>query len=142
MSNSFYWLLLLAILIFVEIITVRLTTIWFAAGALVSFIISLFLDNLILEVILFLLVSLLLLYLTKPLLLRYMNPNYRRNNCEEIIGKEAVVLTTIDNMNQTGKVNVDGQEWPAKSYEGNVIEEGSEVKIQGMSGTKLLVRRL
>ena len=42
------WLILLAILLIVEMATLGLTTIWFAGGALVAFIVSLFYDNLLL----------------------------------------------------------------------------------------------
>jgi membrane protein implicated in regulation of membrane protease activity len=142
MTNSIYWLLILAVLIFIEIITLGLTTIWFAVGALVAFIISLFFDNLILEIILFLMVSLSLLYFTRPLVLRYIHPKNGKMNYEGVIGKDAVVLITIDNISRTGKVNVEGQEWSARSYEGSVIEEGSAVKIQGISGAKLVVSKL
>lgn len=141
MTNSIYWLLILAILIFIEIITLGLTTIWFAAGALVAFIISLFFDNLILEVILFLIISLALLYFTRPLVLRHIHPKHAKINYEGVIGKDAMVLITIDNMSQTGKVNVEGQEWSARSFEGSIIEKGAAVKIQGITGAKLVVSK-
>lgn len=66
MANSIAWLILLAFLIFVEMITLGLTTIWFAGGALVAFIVSLFYDNLLVEIILFLVISLVLLFFTRP----------------------------------------------------------------------------
>jgi membrane protein implicated in regulation of membrane protease activity len=139
MMNPIYWLIVLAILIFIEIITLGLTTIWFAGGALVAFVVSLFYDNLLVEIILFLVVSLLLLYFTRPVIIKYFNPKRTKTNYEGVIGKDALVLTTIDNFNATGQVSVDGQEWSAKSLDGNVIEKGSKVKIQGITGVKLLV---
>jgi membrane protein implicated in regulation of membrane protease activity len=137
--NSVYWLIVLAILIFIEIITLGLTTIWFAGGALVAFIVSLFYDNLLLEVILFLIVSMALLYFTRPLVIKYFNPKRVKTNYEGVIGKDALVLNTIDNMNATGQVIVDGQEWTARSLEGKIIEKGTKVKVQGISGVKLIV---
>lgn len=38
--NSIYWLLLIIVLLVIEIITLGLTTIWFAGGALVAFILD------------------------------------------------------------------------------------------------------
>ena len=64
--NSIAWLILLILLIFVEFITLGLTTIWFA-GSLVAFIVSLFYDNLLVEIILFLVISLVLLFFTRPI---------------------------------------------------------------------------
>jgi membrane protein implicated in regulation of membrane protease activity len=139
MTNSILWLLILAILIFIEIITLGLTTIWFAGGALVAFIISLFIDNLLLELILFLVVSMVLLYFTRPLVLKYFNPKRTKTNYEGVIGKVALVITTIDNMNAVGQVIVDGQEWSAKAMEDVVIEKGHKVKVHGITGVKLIV---
>jgi membrane protein implicated in regulation of membrane protease activity len=116
-----------------------LTTIWFAGGALVAFIVSLFVDNIILEIILFLLVSFALLYFTRPLVIKHFNPKRTKTNYQGVIGKEAMVTITIDNMNATGQVIVDGQEWSARSLDGNVIEKGTKVKVEGISGVKLIV---
>ncbi len=140
--NSIYWLIVLAILIFIEIITLGLTTIWFAGGALVAFILSLFYDNLLLEVILFLVVSIALLYFTRPLVMKYFNPKRVKTNYEGVIGKEALVTIAIDNMNAVGQVIVDGQEWTARSLEGNIIDKSTKVKVQGISGVKLIVTKI
>ena len=139
MTNSILWLIILAVLIFVEIITLGLTTIWFAGGALVAFIVSLFYDSLLLEVILFLVVSVVLLYFTRPFVMRYFNPKRTKTNYEGVIGKIAMVTATIDNMNAVGQVVVDGQEWSAKALEEVIIEKGSKVKIHGITGVKLIV---
>lgn len=137
--NSIYWLVILAILIFIEIITLGLTTIWFAGGSLVAFIVSLFYDNLLVEIIVFLLVSLALLYFTRPVVIKYFNPKRVKTNYEGIIGKEAIVITPIDNLNSVGQVRVDGQEWSARSLDGSYIEKDVKVKVQGISGVKLIV---
>lgn len=139
MTNSILWLIILAILILIEILTLGLTTIWFAGGALIAFIVSLFYDNLLVEVILFLIMSMVLLYFTRPLVLKYFNPKRTKTNYEGVIGKEAMVTITIDNMNAVGQVIVDGQEWSAKSLDGNVIGQGTRVKIHGIAGVKLIV---
>lgn len=139
MMNSVYWLIILAVLIFIEILTLGLTTIWFAGGALAAFIASLFFDNLLVEVILFLVVSLTLLYFTRPLVLKHFNPKGPQTNYEGVIGKDAYVIIKIDNMNAVGQVTVDGQEWSARSLEGNIIEIGTKVKIKGIAGVKLIV---
>jgi membrane protein implicated in regulation of membrane protease activity len=139
--NSIAWLVLLAILILIEIITLGLTTIWFAGGALVAFIVSLFVDNLLLEMILFLTVSLILLYFTRPFIIKYFNPGRVKTNYMGVIGKEAVVTVTIDNINAAGQVMVDGQEWSARSVNGEMIEKGATVIVKSISGVKLMVSK-
>jgi Membrane protein implicated in regulation of membrane protease activity len=139
--NSIYWIIILAVLIFIEILTLKITTIWFAGGALTAFIVSLYLDNLILEIILFLAVSISLLYFTRPLVMEHFHPRTNNSLKEGVVGREAIVTSTIDNMNTSGQVDVDGQEWSAWSLEGIVLEKGTKVIVQGMSGKKLIVRK-
>ena len=141
MTNSMAWLILLALLLVIEIITLGLTTIWFAGGALVAFIVSLFYDNLILEVILFFVISLLLLYFTRPFVIKYLNPKRIKTNYEGVIGKEALVTILIDNINASGQVVVDGQEWTARSADDNIIEKGIKVEVLKISGVKLIVQQ-
>lgn len=140
MTNSMAWLIILAILLLIEIITLGLTTIWFAGGTLVAFIVSLFYDNLLLEIILFMVVSLLLLYFTRPYVIKYFNPKRVKTNYEGLVGKEALVTTAIDNIQAQGQVIVDGQEWSARSSDGSCIEVGVRVIIQDISGVKLIVK--
>lgn len=139
MTNTIAWLILLAVLIFIEFMTLGLTTIWFAGGALAAFVVSLFLDNLILELVIFVVVSLLLLYFTRPIVIKYFNPKRVKTNYEELIGKEAVVITSIDNLKASGLVKVNGQEWSARSADGTLIEKDTRVVVNGISGVKLIV---
>lgn len=139
MANSIAWLILLAFLIFIEIITLGLTTIWFAGGALVAFIVSLFYDNLLLEIILFVVVSLVLLLFTRPIVKKYFNSTRTKTNYEAVIGKEALVTGTIDNINNTGWAVVNGLEWSARSVNGQIIEKGTKVIVESVSGVKLMV---
>ena len=53
-----------------------------------------------------------------------------------------MVIVTIDNMNATGQAVVDGQEWSARSADGSIIEKGTKVKVQSISGVKLIVTKI
>lgn len=137
--NSIFWLIILALLILIEIITLGITTIWFAGGALTAFIVSLFYDNLILEIILFAAVSIALLYFTRPVVMKYYSNKSQKSDYEGVIGREAIVIATVDNMNTDGQVDVEGQVWSARSLDGNIFEEGTKVTVKGISGAKLIV---
>jgi len=137
--NSIYWIIILAILIFIEILTLGITTIWFAGGAVAAFILSLYYDNLILEIIVFLAVSLALLYFTRPVVMKQLNSTRTSTEYEGVIGKIAVVIIEVDNMNGVGQVNVDGQEWSARSLDGSILKKDTTVRIQGITGTKVIV---
>ena len=59
MTNTMVWLAAMIVLIIIEIVTVGLTTIWFAIGALFAIIVSMLDGGIILQMTVFLLVSLL-----------------------------------------------------------------------------------
>ena len=64
------WLVILAVLVVIEIITLGLTTIWFAGGALAALVVSLLGGPVWLQILLFLAVSVVLLVFTRPLAVR------------------------------------------------------------------------
>ena len=61
-----FWLAATVVFVLVELKTVGLTSIWFAAGSFVAFIIALLGGNVVVQGIAFILVSVVLLALTKP----------------------------------------------------------------------------
>ncbi len=141
MTTSIYWLIFLAVFLLIEILTLGLTTIWFAGGALIAFILSLFIDNLWIEITVFFVISFLLLLFTRPLVLKYFNPRREKTNYESLIGKFALVTDTINNLGSMGSVKINGQEWSARSLNEETIEKGSYVKIHRISGVKLIVSK-
>ncbi len=138
--NSTYWLITLAVLLVIEIITLGLTTIWFAGGALVAFLLSLVSDSFILELVVFLVVSLVLLFFTRPIAQKYFNKQRVKTNYESLIGRDGKVIERIDNFNNTGQVVVGGLEWTARALDSQeIIETGERVIIREVSGVKLIV---
>lgn len=136
---SIIWLILLAVLLVVEIITLGLTTIWFAGGALVAFLVSIVGGPLWLQILLFIAVSVVLLIFTRPLAVKYMNRNVNKTNVDSLPGEKAVVTKTIDNLRGTGQAVVNGLEWSAKSRDETIIDEGAIVRIVAVEGVKLVV---
>lgn len=137
--DSIYWLVALTILLIIEIITLGLTSIWFAGGALAAFLLSLFTDNLILEVGVFVAVSLVLLYFTRPIAMKYFNNKREKTNYEALEGSSGKVLEKIDNFNSTGVVLLNGLEWTARSSDDSIIPAGKKVIVKEVSGVKLIV---
>ena len=100
------WLIVLAVFLVIEAITVGLTTIWFAGGALVAAIASGAGAGILVQWILFLVISLVLLIFTRPLAVRYMNKGVPKTNVNSLIGEKAVVIQKINKLEQTGKVRI------------------------------------
>lgn len=138
--QAMYWLIAAAVFIALEILTMGLTTIWFAGGALVAAIAAFLHTPLPIQIAAFVIVSLALLLITRPLATRYINEKAVKTNVDSLIGQNCLVTQAIDNLRATGQVTVKGQTWSAKSWKEDVIiPENSIVKIEKVSGVKLIV---
>lgn len=136
------WLVVLALCLVIEVITLDLVTIWFAGGALVTFFVAMFTNNLVIQLVIFLVVSLLLLFFTRPVAVRYYNSKRTKTNAEGLVGEQCKVTEKIDNFNETGTVLLNGLEWTARSENGNLIAEGARVKVCSIDGVKLIVEEV
>lgn len=136
---SIIWLVVLAILLVIEFLTLGLTTVWFAGGALVAFLISLAGGPLWLQLLLFIAVSVVLLLFTRPLAMKYLNKDVQKTNVDSIPGQKGIVTATIDNLKAEGQVTIQGMEWTARAKNGNTIEKGKVVRVTAVEGVKLIV---
>lgn len=135
------WLIVLILAIVVELISLGLTSIWFAGGALVAVLATVLHANIVVQVALFLVVSLLLLYFTRPVAVKYFNKDRVKTNVESLIGRQAIVVGEIDNLQGIGVVTVGGQEWSARNQnEEEILPVGTVVEVVSINGVKLIVR--
>ena len=138
--DAMVWLPVMIILIVLEIITVGLTTIWFAGGALVAMFVSALGGGTILQIAVFLVVSFVLVIFTRPWAMKYIKTNHVKTNYEGIIGKVVRITQDVDNLNGTGCAVVNGQEWTVRATEDEKkIAAGTLVKVVNISGVKLIV---
>ena len=133
------WLVLMILFLFAEGATAAITTIWFAAGALVAMISALLGAELWLQVTLFVVVSVGLILALRPLLKKYITPKKARTNVDSVIGSQGVVLERIDNIAGAGRVKLGGMEWSARSMGGEILEAGTVVKVEKIEGVKAFV---
>lgn len=140
--ETLFWLILFVTLLIIEILTMGLTTIWFAGGAIIAYVLAFVGFDLPVQIIAFLLVSILLLVLTRPIAMKFFNQQRQRTNAESLIGQKAVVREDIDTLRGVGRVEVNGMEWSAKTDEPeDTIKAGTIVVIEGIQGVKLIVRK-
>ena len=134
------WLVALVAFLVIELITVGLTTIWLAGGALVAFILAILGVNIWVQIIAFVVVSFLLVYFTRPLAVKYLNPCRTRTNSDELIGETVKVIERIDNRAAAGRALARGMEWSARAVSDDMIIEKDElVKVLRIEGVKLIV---
>ena len=143
MIAAFIWLAAFIFFLVVEVATVTLVSVWFAGGALVAFIVNIAgCDNILIQIAVFVGVSLVLLVITRPLASRFINKNIVKTNMDELIGKRVKILERVDNVNDSGLARCNGVEWMVRSNDDNVIiEEGDMATIVEVSGVKLIVEK-
>lgn len=139
--SEWVWVALAVVFVIVESITLGLTTIWFAIGALLAFLMAFFEYTWQVQIIVFLGSSLVMLYYTAPFARRYLKIGTTPTNVQALIGESALVIETIQHV-KYGQVQVKGQIWRAKTVsKDEVIEVNEEVVIENIDGNTLVVRK-
>lgn len=122
---SIVWLALIVIFLVVEIATVGLTSIWLAGGALAALVVELLGLGIVWQIAAFLIVTFILLYFTRPWAQKYLNAKSVKTNYESLIGQKIKMTERVDNLSQTGKAVVNGQEWTVRAEaDGDILEPG------------------
>ena len=140
MIPSAIWLILLVILVAGEAITVGLTFIWFAAGALGGLLVAVLGGAVWLQVVVFLILSAVTLVLVRPAAAKLLTPGISPTNADRVLSQIALVTEEIDNIAETGQVKLFGQVWTARSDSGEIIPVQSRVRILRIEGVKVFVR--
>ncbi len=139
---QYLWIALFVIFLIAEALTAQLTTIWFAAGALVALILELAgVESIAIQVTAFVTVSAVTLIATRPLVKKMINQKTVATNADRNIGSEAIVTEKIDNLAATGAVKINGNVWTARSVDECPIEAGTIVITEKIDGVKMIVRR-
>lgn len=140
--EAIYWLIAFVVLLGIEAVTMALTTIWFAGGALIAFLLALFGVNVQVQLAAFVIVSFVLLFFTRPFALRYVNKNTVKTNIDSLIGKHARVTAEINNIEAKGAVLLNGQEWTARALkDDSIYPAGTMVEVKDIRGVKLIVSK-
>lgn len=137
----FGWLGALIIFIIIEIATVNLATIWFAAGSLAALILNLCKAPFAAQAVVFFVVSLAMLIFARPYLEKLIKRGEIKTNVDSLVGKTAKVTETINNSEGEGTAVINGQEWTARAEDdARIIKEGEMVEVVSISGVKLIVK--
>lgn len=137
-----FWLLFAIFLGVIEAATVDLVAIWFAAGAAAAVIPALLGGRIWLQLAVFFVVSILTLAFTRPAATRVLHVRKTSTNADRVIGMMGVVTEDINNITGTGRVQVNGLSWAAKSTDGEPITKDESVLVREISGVTLLVEKV
>ena len=136
---SIFWLVLAVVLGVFEAITPQLVSIWFALGAVGGCVTSLITDKIWIQIVVAVVITLISLVLTRPLAKRITTVKKTNTNSDRNIGKTAIVIADIDNINAVGQVKVGYTVWSAKSVNDAVIAKDTKVIVKAIEGAKLVV---
>ncbi len=139
MSMWIVWLVVVILLVVIEAMTVNLVTIWFIISGIVTVFLSFFLNDLISQLAIFVLLGILLMILTKPVIEEMKKNKEEKLNLERIIGMEGVVIKEIKK-NVIGEVKVDGKTWSAIADK--KIPVDSDIVVEEIRGVKLVVSKV
>lgn len=136
---SYLWLVIVILLGLAEVATLNLTTIWFVASGLVSLVLSLFIDNFMIELGVFVVLGVIFLITTKSKLQALVGEHKEKTNLDRIIGMTGFTTEKITKRNY-GAVKVDGKVWTA--FADTAIPVDTEVKILSIEGVKVKVEKV
>lgn len=136
----YIWLAIAIAFFILEAATVQLISIWLGIGALAAILPASLKLSFPTQAFTFIISSILLIILTKPLSKKFLNQKkIYHTNADSVIGKSALVVEEINNLKATGRVQVDGLMWTARSEHGEVIAPDEYVTIKCIEGVKVIV---
>lgn len=135
----YVWAIFAVFMLICEALTTQLVSIWFVIGGIAAAVTCVFTDNILIQSIVFLVVSLVCLAATRPLVKKFNDKKKQPTNSDRLIGRVGIVTMDIANIKGEGQVNVDGKIWSAKSADDREIKTGASVRITSIEGVKLIV---
>lgn len=135
----YFWLTVVIVLSIIECMTIDLVTIWYIASGLCTIVLSLFIDNFVIQFAFFTILGTILLITTKSFLKDILKSKDIKTNFDRVIGMKGIVTEEI-NENSIGEVKVDGKRWSAISDK--KIDLNKEVIILDIDGVKLKVEEV
>lgn len=140
----YIWLIAAGIFFIAEIITVGFMIFWLGIAALIVCLLSLIVDNLFIQMAVFVVLSTLLLFLTRPFVEKFVIKKDQKviTNAFSIIGKQAKVTKSMDPITKLGQVKVGQETWTAKTKNDMLLEEGDVVKVDSIEGVKAIVSKI
>lgn len=136
----YVWLAVIAVALIIEASTATLVAIWFIPSAIVSAILAKLGTGILVQAIVFFVLSILLVIFARKIFSKTLTPKYTPTNADVLIGELGIVTDDIDTLEFRGTVSVKGQIWSAKSENGERIEKGKTVEVLSIQGVKLIVK--
>ncbi len=134
------WIVLAVLFAVIEAATAQVVTLWFAVGAVGAIVAYVLNASELVQLSVFVAVSLLTLLVARPYLKRFTKTKVQPTNLDMCIGQTAMVTEEINNTLSTGQVKIRGTVWTARSQDDTVIPADALVTVIAIEGVKLIVK--
>lgn len=136
------WLIIAILFFILEMMGPGFLLFWVGVGALLTMIVSIFVDNVAIQIGVFTISSTLLLFCTRPFVRKFSKNDTTVTNANSTIGKEGIVTKEINPVKGIGQIKVGGEAWSASTSDNTMIAEGEHVKVLKIDGVKAIVEKL
>ncbi len=135
-----FWIAVGVVALIIELSTAALVSIWFVFAALLTCFVSLFVDSFLIQVSVFVVLSIIALIISRKVYKKYIKKDKDDISMDnQLVGKYGKTTEETDNIN--GKVLVGDIYWKAKTQDDEKIEKNETVKIISVEGTTLVVTK-
>ncbi len=136
----YVWIFVAISFMLLEAATTQMVSIWFAISALVTIIPAAFKLPLLIQFSVFVILALVLLLITRPFTKKFLEVKKQKTNADRVLELNGTVIEEIDNLKSSGRVDIDGLLWTARSTSNEVIiPVGAVVKPERIEGVKIIV---
>ncbi|GAB6149199.1 NfeD family protein [Clostridium novyi] len=134
------WIIIAILSLIIDISTSSFLFVWFTIGGVIASILSLMNFSFTIQIITFIITSIVLMVICYPIIKRTIKKTVPTTSTmeEEYIGDEFIIKRDVESK---AIIKYNGIYWTVKSVQGK-IEKGSMVKIVGIEGNKLLIKKI
>jgi membrane protein implicated in regulation of membrane protease activity len=139
------WIAVALTFAIVEVVTVGLFAAFISLGAVAAAIAAFLGLDLLAQAVALAVVAVIGIVVARPPLLRYLQARRRPellSGAAAMVGRITVVVDPIQEGNGRGHVRIAGEDWPARSRDGQPIPAGASVQVVAIHGATLIVDRV
>lgn len=133
------WLAATIAFIVIEAASNQMISIWFVAGSVAAMIASIIGADFMIQITVFILVSVIALISFRPMTLRLLKNPDLKTNADALVGQNVLITETVNNIAGTGQGKINGLLWAVRSEKDGEIKAGTVVTVKRIEGVKLIV---
>ena len=133
------WIIVAGIFFIAEMFTTGFLVFWFGLGAFIVSFLSFIIPDIIIQTIIFLILSVIFIISTRPLVNKFLKAKNVQTNVFSEVGKHGTVIQELDSKKNQGQIKVKGEVWSAEELNGKKVPIDTEVVIVKIDGVKAIV---